>query len=145
MCCTHLASLAPRFNWSHAGGILSLRGSKRGTSVPCAPHIGHSSPPSPPLPTHLSLPQRPSARGVVRTASSMANTQVADIYQATSSLAQFPFEPYWPDKKLRICITGAGGFIARCAILLRYHGWARLPRSSSPPRRPQPPRQASEE
>ena len=21
-------------------------------------------------------------------------------------------EPYWPDKKLRICITGAGGFIA---------------------------------
>lgn len=42
------------------------------------------------------------------------NTKVADIYEASSKLAKFPFEPYWPEKKLRICVTGAGGFIARC-------------------------------
>ena len=41
------------------------------------------------------------------------HAQVADIYQASSKLAQFPFEPYWPEAKLKICITGAGGFIAR--------------------------------
>jgi GDP-D-mannose 3',5'-epimerase len=29
-----------------------------------------------------------------------------------SQLAQYPFEPYWPEKKLKISITGAGGFIA---------------------------------
>ena len=29
-----------------------------------------------------------------------------------SELAKFPFEPYWPEKKLRICVTGSGGFIA---------------------------------
>lgn len=40
------------------------------------------------------------------------NTKVADIYEASSKLAKFPFEPYWPEKKLRICVTGAGGFIA---------------------------------
>lgn len=33
-------------------------------------------------------------------------------YQASSALAKFPFEPYWPHEKLKICITGAGGFIA---------------------------------
>lgn len=44
----------------------------------------------------------------------MANTQIADIYQKSSGLAKYPFETYWPDEKLRICITGAGGFIARC-------------------------------
>jgi len=44
-----------------------------------------------------------------------AHQRVAEIYQASSKLAKFPFEPYWPEKKLRICITGAGGFIARCA------------------------------
>jgi len=27
-------------------------------------------------------------------------------------LAKYPFEPYWPEKKLKICVTGAGGFIA---------------------------------
>lgn len=42
------------------------------------------------------------------------NTKVAEIYEASSKLAKFPFEPYWPEKKLRICVTGAGGFIARC-------------------------------
>merc|ERR1711977_736510 len=29
-----------------------------------------------------------------------------------SKLAKYSFEPYWPDEKLKICITGAGGFIA---------------------------------
>ncbi|KAJ9512818.1 hypothetical protein QJQ45_029435 [Haematococcus lacustris] len=33
-------------------------------------------------------------------------------YEATSALAKYPFEPYWPAAKLKICITGAGGFIA---------------------------------
>lgn len=32
--------------------------------------------------------------------------------QESSKLAKYPFEPYWPEKKLKICITGAGGFIA---------------------------------
>jgi hypothetical protein len=44
----------------------------------------------------------------------MSTAKVADIYQASSALARFPFEPYWPEKKLKICVTGAGGFIARC-------------------------------
>ena len=42
-----------------------------------------------------------------------ANQKVSDIYEASSKLAKYPFEPYWPEKKLKICITGAGGFIAR--------------------------------
>jgi len=33
-------------------------------------------------------------------------------YEASSALAKYPFEPYWPEKKLKISITGAGGFIA---------------------------------
>lgn len=33
-------------------------------------------------------------------------------YAGVSKLAKYPFEPYWPEKKLRICVTGAGGFIA---------------------------------
>lgn len=37
---------------------------------------------------------------------------VAEEYKAISQLAKFPFEPYWPEKKLRILVTGAGGFIA---------------------------------
>lgn len=31
--------------------------------------------------------------------------------QEVSGLAKFAFETYWPEK-LRICVTGAGGFIA---------------------------------
>jgi GDP-D-mannose 3', 5'-epimerase len=38
--------------------------------------------------------------------------KVAKEYYESSKLARFPFEPYWPEKKLRICVTGAGGFIA---------------------------------
>eukprot|EP00210_Caulerpa_lentillifera_P006757 g6457.t1 len=38
--------------------------------------------------------------------------KVADEYKEVSSLAKYPFEPYWPQAKLRICVTGAGGFIA---------------------------------
>lgn len=37
---------------------------------------------------------------------------VAAEYYESSKLAKYPFEPYWPEKKLRICVTGAGGFIA---------------------------------
>lgn len=33
-------------------------------------------------------------------------------YKEVSSLAKYPFEPYHPGKKLRCCVTGAGGFIA---------------------------------
>ena len=32
-------------------------------------------------------------------------------YEASSKLAKYPFAKYWPEKKLKICITGAGGFI----------------------------------
>ncbi|EFN58708.1 hypothetical protein CHLNCDRAFT_140350 [Chlorella variabilis] len=40
------------------------------------------------------------------------NARVADIYEASSKLSRYAFEPYWPEKKLKICVTGAGGFIA---------------------------------
>ncbi len=33
-------------------------------------------------------------------------------YKASEHLAKFPYEAYWPEKKLKICVTGAGGFIA---------------------------------
>ena len=46
----------------------------------------------------------------------MTANGVADIYQASSKLAKYPFEPYWPEKKLKICVTGAGGFIARYIV-----------------------------
>lgn len=39
------------------------------------------------------------------------NQQVAAEYAAVSRLAKYPFEPYWPERKLKICVTGAGGFI----------------------------------
>ena len=42
----------------------------------------------------------------------MAANGVPTDYYETSKLAKYPFEPYWPEKKLKICITGAGGFIA---------------------------------
>jgi GDP-D-mannose 3', 5'-epimerase len=42
----------------------------------------------------------------------MAASGVAKEYYESSKLAKYPFEPYWPDAKLRICVTGAGGFIA---------------------------------
>jgi GDP-D-mannose 3',5'-epimerase len=43
----------------------------------------------------------------------MAAESVADIYEASSKLAKYPFEVYWPSQKLKICVTGSGGFIAR--------------------------------
>ena len=42
----------------------------------------------------------------------MANQRVAGDFYEVSKLAKYPFEPYWPEGKLRICVTGAGGFIA---------------------------------
>ncbi|KAK9825508.1 hypothetical protein WJX74_002525 [Apatococcus lobatus] len=42
----------------------------------------------------------------------MAQTKVAKEFYETSNLAKYQFQPYWPEKKLRICVTGAGGFIA---------------------------------
>lgn len=37
---------------------------------------------------------------------------VAEEYKAVSQLSKFEFEPYWPEAKLRILVSGAGGFIA---------------------------------
>ncbi|KAG2447220.1 hypothetical protein HYH02_007960 [Chlamydomonas schloesseri] len=42
----------------------------------------------------------------------MAAAAVHEDYASVSKLAKYPFEPYWPSAKLRICVTGAGGFIA---------------------------------
>ncbi|CAL5225269.1 g8064 [Coccomyxa viridis] len=42
----------------------------------------------------------------------MSTEAVATEYYESSRLAKYPFEPYWPKQKLRICVTGAGGFIA---------------------------------
>jgi len=38
----------------------------------------------------------------------MATEAVHQSYYESSRLAKFPFEPYWPSQKLKICITGAG-------------------------------------
>ena len=59
------------------------------------------------------------------------NTKVADIYEASSKLAKYPFEPYWPEKKLRICVTGAGGFIARCVRNITDNRVGRRPREEA--------------
>lgn len=42
----------------------------------------------------------------------MAASGVAKEFYESSKLAKYPFEPYWPAEKLRVCVTGAGGFIA---------------------------------
>ena len=42
----------------------------------------------------------------------MATEAVHSEYYESSRLAKYPFEPYWPQEKLKICVTGAGGFIA---------------------------------
>lgn len=42
----------------------------------------------------------------------MATNKVAKEFYEVSRLSKYEFEPYWPDKKLKICVTGAGGFIA---------------------------------
>lgn len=42
----------------------------------------------------------------------MATNTVHSDYRVASELAKYPFEPFWPTEKLRICVTGAGGFIA---------------------------------
>ena len=42
-------------------------------------------------------------------------------YYTSSKLAKYPFEPYWPEKKLRICVTGAGGekySLCSCFVVL---------------------------
>lgn len=41
-----------------------------------------------------------------------SGTDLPVEYTEVSALAQYPFEPYWPGKRLKICVTGAGGFIA---------------------------------
>lgn len=48
-------------------------------------------------------------------------TKVSSVYEASSKLAKYPFEPYWPSK-LKICVTGAGGFIASYVAPL-YADW----------------------
>lgn len=42
----------------------------------------------------------------------MTTEAVHSQYYESSRLAKYPFEPYWPQEKLKICVTGAGGFIA---------------------------------
>ena len=39
-------------------------------------------------------------------ARNMATEQIQKEYYESSKLAKYTFEPYWPEKKLRICITG---------------------------------------
>jgi hypothetical protein len=41
-----------------------------------------------------------------------ADQNIDSDYKEVSSLAKYPFEPYWPQKALKVCVTGAGGFIA---------------------------------
>jgi len=42
----------------------------------------------------------------------MPTDKVAKEFYEVSKLSKYDFQPYWPEKKLKICVTGAGGFIA---------------------------------
>lgn len=42
----------------------------------------------------------------------MPTDKLAKEFYEVSKLSKYEFEPYWPAKKLKICVTGAGGFIA---------------------------------
>lgn len=46
------------------------------------------------------------------TAKVVSDQNIHSDYKEVSSLAKYPFEPYHPQKKLKVCVTGAGGFIA---------------------------------
>lgn len=35
-----------------------------------------------------------------------AEKKIEKEYYESAKLAKYPFEPYWPEKKLRICVTG---------------------------------------
>lgn len=35
-----------------------------------------------------------------------AEQKIEKEYYESAKLAKYPFEPYWPEKKLRICVTG---------------------------------------
>jgi hypothetical protein len=90
-------------------------------------------------------PKQPAARPTQSRIRKMATDKVHQDYYESSKLAKFPFEPYWPAKSLRICVTGAGGFIAsHLAKRLKSEGhyvvacdWKRnehMPVSTAPPR-----------
>lgn len=62
-------------------------------TLPCAyssPFINPCTRASPTSPPRLSAPDSP---------------------KQVSQLAQYAFEPYWPERRLKVCVTGAGGFI----------------------------------
>ena len=42
----------------------------------------------------------------------MPTNKVAEEFYEVSKLSEYAFQPYWPEKKLKICVTGAVGFIA---------------------------------
>ncbi len=53
----------------------------------------------------------------------MPTDRVAKEFYEVSKLSKYDFQPYWPEKKLKICVTGAGGFIAsRLAKRLKSEG-----------------------
>jgi hypothetical protein len=65
----------------------------------------------PPPSTHpTTTPAAPRSSSTM-TMSAKANERVHDKYAQSSKLAKYPFEPYWPERKLKICVTGSGGFI----------------------------------
>ena len=45
----------------------------------------------------------------------MSTQAVATEYYESSRLAKYPFEPYWPKQKLRICVTGVS--LGACSML----------------------------
>ncbi len=51
----------------------------------------------------------------------MATEQIQKEYYESSKLAKYSFEPYWPEKKLRICVTGGELHSSqRHAVLMRH-------------------------
>ena len=50
----------------------------------------------------------------------------------SSNLAKYPFEPYWPEKKLRILVTGAGGKSVEFAVLTHLSSLAKALAAQSP-------------
>ena len=41
----------------------------------------------------------------------MSTKAVSTEYYESSRLAKYPFEPYWPKQKLRICVTGVSPLV----------------------------------
>ena len=102
-CVGRLISMRPPSPARHDGAVVSN-----------AEPAGHRGPRPEGASTGLSrcLLAKVNAKGAIVLTAEMANARVAGEFSEVSQLAKYAFEPYWPASKLKVCVTGAGGFIA---------------------------------